>query len=210
MTKAKLYNMEGNIVGEIELPASVFEVKPNPDLVHEAMIVAQGNRRVAIAHTKTRGEVRGGGKKPWKQKGTGRARHGSIRSPIWVGGGVTFGPRSVRNFTRKLNVKARRKALCMTLTDKVATGKLIVLDDFVLPEAKTKLLALALKKLPTGKRTMVVLPASTPMIVRASRNLPHVLTVTANALPFLEVLRHETLVMPKATLPVLEKLYGSR
>lgn len=206
--KTKLYNMEGNIVGEVELPSSIFEVKPNPELVHEAMIIARGNRRVAVAHTKTRGEVRGGGKKPWKQKGTGRARHGSIRSPIWVGGGVTFGPRSVRNFTRKLNVKARRKALRMTLTDKAVMDKLVVLDMLTLPEAKTKLLAATLKKLPTGKRTMVILPESTPAIVRASRNLPNVLAVTANALPFLEVLRHETLVMPKATLPVLEKLYG--
>ncbi|MBI4280689.1 50S ribosomal protein L4 [Candidatus Uhrbacteria bacterium] len=206
--KTKLYNLEGIVTGEVELPASVFSVSPKPALIHETVLALQANRRHPIAHTKTRGEVRGGGKKPWRQKGTGRARHGSIRSPLWVGGGVVGGPRSTRNFSVKINRKVRQKALCMALTDKAQDERLLVLEALTLPEAKTRQLAALLKKFPRQKNALVVLPASDALILRASRNLPAVKTVTANALSLLDVLKYQTILMPQETLPALEKLYG--
>ncbi len=206
--KTKVYNTEGNIVGETELPATLFEVPVKEALVHEAVRVARANARASIAHTKMRGEVRGGGKKPWKQKGTGRARHGSIRSPLWRGGGVTFGPRSNRNYALKMNRQARRAALRMALSDRAAHGKVLVVTELILPGGKTKEFHRILGTLPIGKRTLVVLPASDKQIVRASKNLTQVTTVTANAVSLLDTLWHDTLLMPQATLPILEKLYS--
>lgn len=204
-----MYNMQGSEIGEMELPAALFEVPVKTGVVHSVVKGIMGNRRVAIAHTKMRGEVSGGGKKPWKQKGTGRARHGSTRSPIWIGGGVTFGPRSNRNFSVKINRKARQNALRMVLSDKAARAKVFILDDFVLPEGKTKFMAKLAQSLPMGKNVLFVLPAKHELAMRAVRNIPNVRVVTANALPLEDVLRYETLLMPKATLPVLEQLYGS-
>ena len=119
MINIDIYNQKGEKTGKIDIPESIFSLEPNIDLIHQVYVAQQANSRIAIAHTKTRGEVRGGGKKPWKQKGTGRARHGSIRSPIWKGGGVTFGPRSDRNFSKAINKKQRQKALFMVLSSKV-------------------------------------------------------------------------------------------
>lgn len=209
MVKAKMYNMQGKEIGEVALPAALFEVPIKTGVVHSVVKGIMGNRRVAIAHTKTRGEVSGGGKKPWKQKGTGRARHGSTRSPIWIGGGVTFGPRSNRNFSVKINRKARRNALRMVLSDKAARAKVLILDDLVLPEGKTKYIAKLAASLPIGKKTLLVLPAKHELVMRAVRNLPNVKAVTANALPLEEVLRYETLLMPQSTVPVLEHLFGN-
>ncbi len=209
MSTAKVYNMQGVEVGEMELPAALFDVPVKKGVVHQVVKNIMGNRRTAIAHTKTRGEVSGGGKKPWRQKGTGRARHGSNRSPIWIGGGVTFGPRSNRNFSVKINRKARRNALRMVLSDKAARAHVFLIDEFVLPEAKTKFMAKLAQSLPIGKNMLFVLPAKHELAMRAVRNIPNVKAVTANALPLEEVLRYQTLVMPKATLPVLEQLYGN-
>src|SRR3989339_449677 len=114
---AKVYNIEGKNVGTVELPARLFGVEVKPEVVHQVVVGKQSNKRQVLAHTKTRADVSGGGKKPWKQKGTGRARHGSSRSPIWIGGGVTFGPRKDRNFGVKINKKMARKALAMALSD---------------------------------------------------------------------------------------------
>src|SRR3990167_5612152 len=136
--KATVYNQEGKEVGAMELPARLFGVELNPDLVHQVMVAQLANARQILAHTKTRGEVRGGGRKPWKQKHTGRARHGSIRSPIWVGGGIVFGPRKDRNYHQKINKKVAKKALLMALSDKVANDKLVLLDSFKLDQIKTK------------------------------------------------------------------------
>src|SRR3989339_770912 len=126
--KVPVYNQKGETVSEMELPKEILEVSPNPDLVHHVVVAQQANRRQIIAHTKTRGEVRGGGKKPWRQKGTGRARHGSIRSPLWKGGGVTFGPRNDRVYEQDINRKMRRKALMVILSDKARTNTLLIVD----------------------------------------------------------------------------------
>ncbi len=125
MSKISVYNQEGKVVGDLELNAAHFGVKPNPALVHEVVVSQQANARRSIAHTKTKGEVRGGGKKPWKQKGTGRARQGSTRNPQWVGGGVAFGPRADRDNSVKVNRRVRQKALFMAISDNASSGSLI-------------------------------------------------------------------------------------
>jgi large subunit ribosomal protein L4 len=136
--KIKIYNQKAESVGEIELPRRIFDVKLNPPLVHQALVTQIANMRQVLAHTKGRGEVRGGGKKPWRQKGTGRARVGSTRSPLWIGGGVTFGPLKTRNFKRKINKKMNQKALLMVLSDRTRDNKLSLLDGFEANDYKTK------------------------------------------------------------------------
>ena len=134
----QVFDSTGKEVKKIDLNPAVFGVEIKDSVVHQIAVAQMANSRVAIAHTKTRGEVRGGGRKPWRQKGTGRARHGSTRSPLWVGGGVTFGPRKDRNFSQKVNKKMKRKALFMCLTDKVNSDLFFVLDKFSIKEGKTK------------------------------------------------------------------------
>ncbi|OHA24566.1 MAG: 50S ribosomal protein L4 [Candidatus Taylorbacteria bacterium RIFCSPLOWO2_01_FULL_44_26] len=136
--ESPIYNQQGKVTGKITLPESIFGVPWNADLVHEVVRLMNSNSRTAIAHTKTRGEVRGGGKKPWKQKGTGRARHGSSRSPIWVGGGVAHGPRSDKNFERKINKKARTKALLAILSRKFQDGEILFLDGITMNVPKAR------------------------------------------------------------------------
>jgi len=201
MATVKLYNQEGTSVGDIQLDAGLFEVAVNPSLVHEAVVAQSANVRVALAHTKTRGEVRGSGKKPWKQKGTGRARHGSRRSPIWSGGGITFGPRSIRNFAVKMNRKARRKALAMVLSDKVAHEKFIAVDGLTIEEGKTRQLADVLSKLPSaGKKTLVITAPENKTIAKAAQNLTGVESFPANALNVIALLRFEYVVVTKSAL----------
>ena len=134
----KVHNQIGEVVKEVKLNPTVFEVKINEPLIHQVAVAQLANARVAIAHTKNKGEVRGGGKKPWRQKGTGRARHGSIRSPLWKGGGVTFGPRNTRNFSQKINKKMKKAALFSCLSDKAKQKTLMLLDKLELTETKTK------------------------------------------------------------------------
>ncbi len=138
MPKVKYYNQQAEVLGEMELNPKIFDVKINPALVHQTVVAQMANMRQVLAHTKGRGEVRGGGKKPWRQKGTGRARHGSIRSPIWRGGGVTFGPTKERNFKKDINKKMKQKAMLMALSDKVSSKNLVILDKLTVDEFKTK------------------------------------------------------------------------
>ncbi len=134
---AKVYDQKGKEVGEVKLPANVFGLTPNADLVHQVVFSMLADRRVIYAHTKGRGEVRGGGKKPWQQKGTGRARHGSIRSPIWVGGGITHGPNALKNYSKKINKKMKIKALYTILSKKMRDGEVIFVDKFEIAKPKT-------------------------------------------------------------------------
>jgi large subunit ribosomal protein L4 len=136
--KLDIYNQKGEKVGDVKISSEIFDLEVNEALVHQAMVTQMANERQVVAHTKDRSEVRGGGKKPWKQKGTGRARAGSSRSPIWIGGGVTFGPTKDRNFTKKINKKMKQKALMMVLSDKVKNGNLVILEKFEIKEYKTK------------------------------------------------------------------------
>lgn len=208
MPKISIYNQEGKAVGELALNDAHFGVKPNPALVHEVVVAQRANARKAIAHTKTRGEVRGGGKKPWKQKGTGRARQGSIRSPQWVGGGITFGPTSERNFSQKVNKKAKRAALFMALSDKVASSRLVVLDAMNTEPAKTKLAAQVMKNLPVERTVLIVAPGSSPSLMRMVRNLPNVKLVTANSVNIEDVLGYRSVVFLKDAVAAFDKIYA--
>ena len=208
MAKVTLYNQEGTSVGTLELPASLFGVKVNPALIHEAVVIQQANARSPLAHTKGRGDVAGSGIKPWKQKGTGRARHGSRRSPIWVGGGITFGPTKDRNFSRKMNRSARRAALAMALSDKVSSERFVAVDSMALSEAKTKQLDKVLKRLPVaGKRTLLVLEPGLSATARAAKNLPRVTAISAKSLNVVDLVGHDCVLASKAAIEELTKTY---
>lgn len=207
MIKADLMNKEGKKIGEEKLEPRIFEVDPEASLIQQAIVTQLANRRQVLAHTKTRSEVRGGGRKPWRQKGTGRARHGSIRSPLWRGGGVTFGPRKNRNFSRKINKKARQKALFMVLTDKARNKNIILIDNLKLEKPKTKEFAGIIKNFPLEKTFLTILPASDLAVIRASNNLKKTKCIRADSLNVYDVVRYEKIFMPKESLAVLKKTY---
>ncbi|MCC7357656.1 50S ribosomal protein L4 [Candidatus Uhrbacteria bacterium] len=207
MPKVKIYNQEGKVTGDLELNASRFGVTVDPALVHEVSVAQAANARQSIAHTKTKGEVRGGGKKPWKQKGTGRARQGSTRNPQWVGGGVAFGPRFDRNFSVKVNRRVKQKALFMALTDKVNEEKFLVLEAFQPQAIKTKVAAQLFKKLPVARRTLAVVSGSEPELLRMIRNLPDVQLTTVNSLNLNDVLHARQVVFWKDAVEAFENVY---
>jgi len=207
--KVDVYNLEGEKVGMTLLPKEIFEVKVNPDLIHQVVVSQMTNRRSVIAHTKGRGEVRGGGRKPWRQKGTGRARHGSIRSPLWRGGGVTFGPTKERVFKKKINKKIKRKALFMALSAKAKNNLLIILDKLELDRAKTKLMTKILEKLPCdNKSSLIALPTIDKNIILATRNLPRIETIEARNLNCLDLLSFKYLIMPKESIKVIKEIFA--
>jgi large subunit ribosomal protein L4 len=198
----KVYNQEGKEVEELELPDEIFGLKVSNDLVHQAVVAQTANAREVLAHTKDRSEVRGGGKKPWRQKGTGRARHGSNRSPIWRGGGVTFGPTNERNFSLKINKKMRKRALLMVLSSKVKSDQLVVLDDLKINEAKAKEIAKIIKNLGGAKKdinrgALVALAERNENIIKAARNISKVETISIDSLNVVDVLKMKYLVMTK-------------
>jgi large subunit ribosomal protein L4 len=197
------------MTGQIELNSKFFGVKINPTFVHEMVVAQQANSRTHTGNTKTRGEISGGGIKPWKQKGTGRARQGSIRSPQWVGGGIAHGPTSARNFSVKINRKAKRQALFMALSDKVTDEKLFVLEPPVFSEVKTKIAGAMLKKLPLGRRALIVIPSSDPKFLRMVKNIPDVKLVTVQTLNLVDVVGVPTVVFQKDAVAAFEKIYGS-
>jgi large subunit ribosomal protein L4 len=210
--KLPLYNQNAENVGEIELNSKIFEVKPTLHLMAEAVRVQAANARKGLANTKRRSEVSGGGKKPWKQKGTGRARVGSIRSPLWRGGGITFGPTSDRNWGLKINKKAKSKALFMALSDKAKDGKIIVVDaiKFEAPKTKefVKMMAVFHSKMKDlGKKHMLLVPKKDDALLRASRNVQNVNTTLANSLNITDVMRADSIIVMKDGLAVIEKTY---
>lgn len=217
--QAKLYNQDGEETGNIELPDRVFGVPLNENLIHQALIVQLGNMRQVLAHTKGRGEVSGGGKKPWRQKGTGKARHGSIRSPIWKGGGVTFGPTKERNFKKKINKSARQKAIFMALSSKIRDDKYAILDDLNFKNSKTKeaqksfdLISLKLKNYfkDKKKRDSILLILSgdnEKNIKKAARNLPFVKTINAKSLNIIDLLNYKYLLILKNSINVIQETY---
>ena len=206
--KYEIFNQNGKKISQTLLPKEIFEVKVNPDLVHQVVVSQMANRRKVIAHTKIRAEVRGGGRKPWRQKGTGRARAGSIRSPLWRGGGITFGPRKERVFKKRIPKKIRRKALFMALSGKVKNNLLILLDKLKIDQPKTKLMLDIFKKLPCrGKSSLIVLPEYDKNIVLAARNLPRVDTIWAHNLNALDLLSFQYLIMPKEAIKVIKETF---
>jgi large subunit ribosomal protein L4 len=208
MPKTALFNTQGDQVGEIELSESIFAIKVNEAAMHQAVLAYLANQRLATANTKTRTEVRGGGRKPWRQKGTGRARHGSIRSPIWRGGGITFGPRTERNFKQALPKKIRRLALKSALTTKVNTGQLIVLDQLTMDAPKTKEMVQVLDNLKTGRKVLIITNAPEVNVIKSARNIPGVKTTSANQLNVYDILNTDNLVITRDAVAQVEEVFA--
>ncbi|XOB41587.1 MAG: 50S ribosomal protein L4 [Candidatus Nealsonbacteria bacterium] len=202
------YDQNGKKIGQARLPSEIFDVKINPDLVHQVVRSQIANRRRIIAHTKGRAEVRGGGRKPWRQKGTGRARAGSIRSPIWRGGGVTFGPTTEKVFKKRIPKKMRRKALFMVLSAKAKENLLLVLDNLKIEKPKTKLMREILDKLFLKKGSgLIALAQKDENIIKAARNIPKTETMQAKDLNVLDLLSFKYLVMPKEVIKVIKETF---
>ncbi len=207
--KTKVYNTAGKEVQEVELNEAIFNVAVKPEVVHEVFVAQTNNRRQPWADTKNRGEVSGGGKKPWQQKGTGRARHGSIRSPIWKGGGVAFGPLTERNYRTKINKQKRRGAIRMCLSDKAQNGALYVVDSFSFDEPKTKLFAAFLKAMPLKQKNFLVLSAAKDAnLLRVTRNLGTVETMRAEDVNVVDLLRKQAIITSLEGLKKIESTFA--
>ena len=210
MNKAIVYNQAGEKVSEMDLNPKIFGITElDANIVHTAVVAQQTNSRGSIAHTKNRGEVSGSGKKPWKQKGTGRARAGSIRSPLWRHGGVTFGPRSQRNWSVKLNRSAFKKALFTILTDKIKYGKIAVIDKLETVSKSKELSGLLNRigvKADLGSKFLLIIADHNKEIERAAQNLSNIKVLTANQLNVVDLMNYNPIVT-KDALGVIEKTY---
>lgn len=206
MSKVSVYNMKGSEVGEIELNDAVFGVEVNTNLVHKAVVSQLANKRQGTQSAKTRSEVSGGGKKPWKQKGTGHARQGSTRSPQWTGGGVVFAPKP-RDYSIKLNRKEKQLALKSALTSRVQENKFIVVDEIKLDSIKTKNFAEALTSLKVNK-ALVILNENDQNVVLSAKNIPTVKTALTNTINVFDILKYDTIVIDKAAVATIEEVYA--
>jgi large subunit ribosomal protein L4 len=206
MAKVAVYNMEGKEVDSIELNDSIFGVEINEHLVHMAVLQQLANNRQGTQKAKTRSEVRGGGRKPWRQKGTGHARQGSTRSPQWTGGGVVFAP-VPRDYSFKLNKKEKRAALKSVLTSKVADGKLVVVDELKLDEIKTKKFVEVMNNLKVEK-ALVVLNDMDNNVIASASNIPTVKTAQTNELNVFDALKYDTVVLTKDAVATIEEVYA--
>ena len=206
MSNVSVYNMEGKEVGTLELNDAVFGVEVNEHLVHLAVVRQLANNRQGTQKAKTRSEVSGGGRKPWRQKGTGHARQGSTRAPQWTGGGMVFAP-VPRDYSLKMNKKERRLALKSALTSRVQENKLIVLDELKLGEIKTKAMAGVLKNLNVNK-ALVVLKDNDANVVMSARNIPDVKTALTNTINVYDILKYNTVVVTKDAVAAIEEVYA--
>lgn len=216
-TKIKVYNQKAEEAGEIKLSDKIFKIEVNEALVHQAMVAQMSNERQVLAHTKSRSEVRGGGKKPWRQKGTGRARAGSSRSPIWIGGGVTFGPKNTRNFSKNINKKMKQKAIFMVLSDRLLSNKLAIIEKIDIKEYKTKDIDKTIKNfeekvikedIKKNKRSVLLInDKKDDKIKYSSRNLEGLKTINTENINILDLLKYRNLVITKKTIEKLEKIY---
>ena len=206
MANVAVYNMEGKEVDKIELNESIFGVEINEHLVHMAVLQQLANKRQGTQKAKTRSEVRGGGRKPWRQKGTGHARQGSTRSPQWTGGGVVFAP-TPRDYSFKLNKKEKRAALKSALTSRVVENKFVVVDELKLDEIKTKKFVEVLKNLNVEK-ALVVLNDMDEKVIASAANIPTVKTTQTNELNVFDVLKYDTVVVTKAAVATIEEVYA--
>lgn len=212
--KIKIYNQASEEVKDLELADNIFAVSANPELLHQAIVAQNNNSRQVLAHTKTRSEVAGGGKKPWKQKGTGRARAGSSRSPIWIGGGVTFGPRKDRNFKQKINQKMKQKAIFMALSDRVATKSMAVVDKIDLKEYKTKAVETILndfdkKIFKTDRRSILIITSLKDDKLKYSlRNLQNTKLINLDNINLVDILNYRNLLLTESAVATFTKRYN--
>ena len=206
MAKVPVYDINGSKVGEIELNDDIFGVAMNESVLHSAILQYLANQRQGTQSTKTRSEVRGGGRKPWRQKGTGRARHGSIRSPQWRGGGVVFAPKP-RSYSFKLNRKVKRLALKCALSSKVENEKLVVLNDLSFGEVKTKQMVKVLESLKL-KKALIVLDSADKNVILSARNIPNVETACVNTLNPYDIMKYDTFVVTKKAVSLIQEVYA--
>jgi large subunit ribosomal protein L4 len=203
-----VYNMSGDVVGSMDLSDEIFAIEPNEDAVYRVMIAQQANKRQGTHKAKGRSEVRGGGRKPFRQKGTGRARQGSTRSPNHVGGGVVFGP-APRSYRVRLPRKLRRLALLSMLSSKAGNEKLVVLDELTIENGKTRVMADVLKNIGADTSALIVTAGKNESVVRSARNLPDVKTAPVNALSVLDLMKYDRMIATREAIETLEEVYAS-
>ena len=208
MPEVKLFNQDGTEAGSIELADAVFGIEPNEHVVHQVVVMQRAAKRQGTHAAKDRSAVRGGGRKPWRQKGTGRARHGSIRSPQWVGGGVVFGPTPERNYKQRLPKKVRRLALQSALSSKVQNENIIVLNELTFDKPKTKEMVNVLEGVNANDKTLIVTENKEDNIVLSANNLQDVKVITVNEVNVLDVLNHDTLIMTKEAAEKAGEVYA--
>ena len=207
MPKVDVYDIKGKKVSDIDLADSVFGIEPNENIVHAVLVNYLANQRQGTQSTKTRAEVSGGGKKPWRQKGTGRARQGSIRAPQWIKGGIALGPKP-RSYKYTVNKKERRLAIKSILSSKVLEKELTVVDKLELKEIKTKSMVKALAALKVEGKTLIVLPETNKNVVMSARNIEGVKTISANNINVFDLLKYNNLILPVDTVKKLEEVYA--
>ncbi len=207
MPKVDVYDIKGKKVSDIELADSVFGIEPNENIVHSVLVNYLANQRQGTQSTKTRAEVSGGGKKPWRQKGTGRARQGSIRAPQWIKGGIALGPKP-RSYKYTVNKKEKRLAIKSVLSSKVLEKELTVVDKLELKEIKTKTMVKALADMKVEGKTLIVLPENNKNVLMSSRNIEGVKTIVANNINIFDLLKYTNLILPVDTVKKLEEVYA--
>lgn len=207
MPKVKVYNMMGEQIEEIELSEDIFGIEVNEHAVYEVVKNQLANKRQGTQSVKTRAEVRGGGRKPWRQKGTGRARQGSIRAPHFVGGGVSFAPKP-RDYSYRVPKKVRRLALKSVLTSKVENGEIIIIDDIKLDEPKTKEMVKFLTNINADRKAMIVLDEKDTNVVKAARNIPNVKTALVNTINVYDIINCNSFVITKEAIKKVEEVYS--
>lgn len=207
MPKIDVYNIEGKKVSDVELKEEIFGIEPNEDVIHSVLINYLANQRQGTQSTKTRAEVSGGGRKPWRQKGTGRARQGSIRAPHWVGGGIALGPKP-RSYKYKVNKKERRLAIKSILSSKVLENQLLIVDAIPFKEIKTKNMVNALANLKVSGKTLIMLPEKNENVQKSARNIQGVKTSLVNTINVYDLLIYHNLVITLDTVKKLEEVYA--
>ena len=206
MPKIDVLDVKGNVVGDVELSEAIFGIEPNEHVVHEVVVALLANRRQGTRSALTRSEVRGGGRKPWRQKGTGRARAGTIRSPLWKGGGVIFAPKS-RDYSKKVNKKVKALAIKSVFSAKVQDNELRVLNQLVMDVPKTKEMIAVLNNI-NAQKALIVLPENNEAIIRSANNIPKVATTTVNELNVYDMLKYDVLIMTQEALQKIEEVYA--
>ena len=207
MPKVDMYNVDGKKVGDIDLKEEIFGIEPNQDVVHEAIVNFLANQRQGTQSTKTRAEVRGGGRKPWKQKGTGRARQGSIRAPHWVKGGIALGPKP-RSYKYTINKKVRRLALKSVFSSKVLENQLVVLDTFNFTEIKTKNMIKVLENLKVNEKVLIVIPENDLNVQKSAKNIPGTKVCLVNTINVYDMVKYSKLIVTKQAIEKIEEVYA--